>query len=450
MEDLAFSTLTVGVFAVFAFSLLSARGYMKLPFLVSAVFAGWVLPQLWQVRRLYVDVAPEYLAGLYYFCLACLLATVFGWQAGVRWGRKTPIYDALRIEDLVLICAIVTAIAWMMVLGMGARSFDEVNSSTWSGPLTIMYFFSNLKVISLFLSIFLFLKRRSPLVIALFVANLFLYAPAVLLLFRRRAMLEALTATMLAFWFARRIALPRLMVLAAVPIGMLVVFSVGSLRGLGRDNTSEARWATVSQIRSVDFWSSTPFANAGQAPEMVNALNLVRFSGDQGINTYGRVSWNRVIFQWVPAQIVGADVKQGLMFDSIDGHRINQEFNEEDRIGSTPTAMGEAYLEFGIFGIVFFFATALFTARWWAQAIRGSFTAMTLYAAALASAVLMPTAYAIYFFNTAALYVGAFLFIRRFVISRSLGEPPVGALDGLRRWQSRRRDTPSIGIDRDS
>jgi len=68
--------------------------------------------------------------------------------------------------------------------------------------------------------------------------------------------------------------------------------------------------------------------------------------------------------------------------------------------------MGEAYMEFGLFGIVFFIVTAFIMGRWWLKAHSGDTRAILLYAAGLAPAVIMPTAYASYFFNIMLLYGG--------------------------------------------
>lgn len=405
MEAIAFWSLVLVSGAILAAGFIRRISFLQLPFLTAAVFLGWVVPQLWQVRQNYGSLAADYLTLLHIFCIACLLATVGAWHFGIRSGKRGSIRDAVTDETLLRICIIITIIAWLMTFAIGMRADEERAASTWSGPLAIMSFFLNLKVISLFLSLYLVLKRRSPLIVAVLVANVILYVPTVLLLFRRRAMLEALTSVILALWFGRRILAPRALVAAAIPAGLVVVFAVGTLRNLGEVNTTQAHWISVAEVTSADLWSTTPFGGTDRAPELTNALRIVRFSEDWGLHTYGAASWDRIIQLWVPGQLVGQVNKQSLMLDTDVPQEILDAYNEENRVGSTPTGMGEAYLEFGFFGIIFFGAMGFVTGRWWSRANRGSRTAMVFYAVGLPAALLMPTAYAIYFFNSIGLHL---------------------------------------------
>lgn len=406
MEPLAFAVLVLGGSIVLVRGLRRQGGYLEVPTLVSAVFLCWVVPQLWQIRQGVVDQGA--LAVLEGFCLLCLVATVVGWRQGLGAALGKPARDPLTDDDLERIALMCTAIGWTMSLAIGAHSLAERASSMWSGPLTILYFFSSLKVVALFLSAYLALKRRTARAILLLAANLVLYAPVILVAFRRRAMLEVFTCAVLALWFARRILLPRAVILAAMPVGMLAVFAVGELRAItagGPD--AEPSFAAVSDLMAVDYWAQTPFADAHSAPEMTTAYNIVRLGLNSATHTFGTATWDRLVFQWVPAQIVGADIKQALMFDVSVADTILVAYGVASRIGAAPTAVGEAYLEFGLLGAVFFAVTAWIMGRWWVHAHRGSRLALALYAAGLAPAVLMPTAYAGYFFNVMLLYGGA-------------------------------------------
>jgi oligosaccharide repeat unit polymerase len=410
MESLAFFVLVATSGLILVAGFMRPNGYMQLPCLTAAVFLGWVVPQLWGLRSSHPDIYDSYLATLHIFCLACLLATVWGWRAGVKSARKAVApRQSVSDSTLVKICIALTAVAVLMSAAIGSSALEERASATWSGPLTIMYFFSNLKVISLFLSIYLTLKMRRPTVWVLLAVNLFLYAPVVFLAFRRRGMLELFTCVILAFWFARRTIFPRVLIVAAMPIGILIVFAVGELRQLSLGEDGSRTWVAVSDLAKVNYLETTPFTNNLQTPELNNALNIVRFSGEYGVHTFGATSWNRIVFQWVPGQIVGAGTKQALMLNTNVPEHIAEIYNEDVRLGSTPTAMGEAYLEFWFFGAIFFYATAFMMGRWWRQSHQGDQIAMMLYASGLAVAVLMPTAYAIYFFNTILLYGGAIL-----------------------------------------
>lgn len=409
MEALLFLALT-GLSAWMILSRLRFRTvFMEVPVLVAAVFLGWVVPQLWQVRQ-YEGADPS-LTTLYLFCIGCLLATLMGWRWGIARARRSTLDEALTYKNLTTIAIVFTAIGWAMALLIGAQSLEDRTGKLWSGRITIMYFFSNLKIIGLFLSAYLFLRKPTPIAIALLGANVLIYVPVLLIAFRRRAFLEVATCGLLAFWFARRAIVPRLAVIAAMPLGMLVVFAVGRLRHITLSDGG--RYITFSDLMSIDWLSYNPIAGGDTAPEMFNAFTIVSRFGFSDY-TLGAMSWDRIVFQWVPAQIVGRDLKDALSFQALDLRELI------DRIGSTPTAMGEAWMEFGPLGVMFFFATAAVMGWWWIRANSGDSVAMLLYAAGLAPAVLMPTAYAIYFFNTMLLYGAAIIGVA-YVVRRMSG-----------------------------
>jgi hypothetical protein len=139
---------------------------------------------------------------------------------------------------------------------------------------------------------------------------------------------------------------------------------------------------------------------------------LVELSERYNEHTFGAFSWNRIVFQWVPGQLVGSGTKNALMFDLGLSDRLFLVAQDEERLGSTPTGMGEAYLELGVFGFIFFYFTAYVMGRWWTRSMRGQLRAQLLYATGLTPAVLMPTAYPAFFIVTVILYlIGVFLLL---------------------------------------
>jgi oligosaccharide repeat unit polymerase len=442
MAIIAYIVLIIACVAIMLFGLRQPNGYMKLPFLISVVFLIWVMPQLWSLHQVYSAEVHDNLLNLNLICLFCLLATIWGWNLGEGSPAKlTSRHQPISDQTLVNICIAITALAVVMSVAIGSRALEERAASNWSGPLAIMYFFSGLKVISAFLSLYLFLKNRNSIALVLLMTNIFLYAPLVFIAFRRRAVIEVFTCIVLALWFARRIIIPRILIILAIPMGMLLVFGVGQLRRLSLTESGERTWVALSDIAKVDFLAATPFVDSQKAPELNNALNLVRLFDEYGIQTYGATSWNHFIFQWVPGQLLGFETKQALMIGEDISHKIVERY-EDIRVGTTPTAMGEAYMEFWFFGAVFFFVMAFLMGRWWTQSHQGNRIAMILYASGLATAIIMPTAYAFYFLNVILLYGGAvYGGVKVFAVHR----PPSGIRRGTHKWGYRKRTRSNDG-----
>lgn len=398
METLAFLLLTGTALGVFLTTLARRGGYLELPFLFSAVYLGWVIAQLYQVRRFTRDEALESLISLHMMSWLCLVAVVAGWRAGCRAGRQ-PLRETpmLRGDIAVPLTTAMTVIAWGCTLALGFVDTNTRGTVNWSGPATIIAFVGSVGVLSLFLSSMMVFTRQTPVTLALFAANVLLYLTPVLIHFRRAGTVELMTCLALALWLARRWVAPRWAVAAAIPAGMMFVFAVGALRGL----SATGGVPTLAELSTVDFWGATPFGagDASTSSEMRNALAFVRLANEFGWFTFGAESWNTFVFQWVPGQIVGHEIKAALMFDTALGERVQVAMAHTMGVGVTYTGLGQAYLDFWYFGCVPFFLMAWIMGRWWVQANRGSLQAATLYAAGLSPALHAVTHYTVYFFN---------------------------------------------------
>ena len=126
--------------------------------------------------------------------------------------------------------------------------------------------------------------------------------------------------------------------------------------------------------------------------------------------TLGADSWNRFVFQWLPGQLVGRDLKSALMLDVDFVNQALYNSGAVQRLGATNSAFGDAYMEFGFLGCIFFYLTAFLVGTWWEKARRGDTRSRIYYASGVAPATLMLTAYPSYFFNFTLLYLLVVMF----------------------------------------
>lgn len=389
--------------AILLRSLTKREGFLEYPTLASTVYLVWVIPQLIGMRHSGLVFDATELFTLEMFCLVCLGALVAGWSLGISYGKR-GISLAVSNRKLVQLATGLTLFTLAMTFSLrGVNTSDGSSDVNWSGPITIIYFFSNLKALSLFLVVYLFLSgERRKLCAILIALHVVMYLPALTIYFRRRAALEVFVILNLAYWYVRGQVLPRTLVLISIPFGMLFVFGVGALRGLGWNSLEDVN---LAQIAAIDFWSYTPFQNTMQFPEMANAYYVVRYVSDGASFTLGADSWNRFIFQWIPGQLVGRDFKAALMFDIDFFYQALRNIGAVHRVGATNSAFGDAYMEGGFLGCVFFFVTAFVVGTWWERARRGDVRARIYYASGIASATLMLTAYPVFFFNFMFLFL---------------------------------------------
>jgi hypothetical protein len=417
-EAFFYYSLVASSLTVFVSFFARKIGYLELPFLISAVYIGWVIPQLWGIRA--ESFYADDLITLYIVAMLCLLATVIGWRVGTRRRWKVDINtDPLELKRLHIAAFVVTVVAAGAVIAIDLRPDAEKASSTWSGPIVILYFLSNLKIVSLALAGVLFIRTRSTMSIVLLGINLVLYLPAIVVFFRRRAMAEFAIGSALALWFGRRQILPRTMVISGLVAGTLIVFAVGELRELAKGPDGKWRMLRIEQVMAIDFLSATPFETRSTQKELTNALALVRLADGSNFHTWGAQSWNRFVFQYVPATFVGGETKRSLMIETGLARQLDYGVNHQTSRGSTHTGIGEAYLEFGYFGCIFFFLIALIVGRYWQLALRGDVWSQGLYTAAVIPAVITVTAFASYFFVAFLLYFVA-LNLLHFVLQKQV------------------------------
>lgn len=375
-------------------------GYFTLPTLFAIVILLWVVPQLWSIRIRF-PYFDQPLFTIYLMTILAMFGTAVGWSQGKAHGRRRNFRMPNR-QLLFGTAIVLTAIAGITTLLIRYQGVGIGGAQT--GIVTILLFFNNLKIVALFLSIYLALRHRSRASLVLVAINLLIYAPLILLFFRRRAMVELAVCIILGLWFARGFLVPRIVVLSVLLAAFPLVFAVGALRTLAMGDIGWS-YLSLADLRTIDFFALTPFADSSRAPELLNAVNLVQLADLHGLHTLGTETWNRFIHQWIPAQIVGADVKIALMFQGTISDNLYTRFNYLIPTGSTNTGIGEAYLEFGYFGALFFTFTAYFMGRWWAQAHRGDPWAMAFFVAGMTPALISITNYASYFYDMMLLFL---------------------------------------------
>jgi hypothetical protein len=263
------------------------------------------------------------------------------------------------------------------------QSSEALQQSQWSGPLTIIAFFLNLSATSLYLSLLLALRERSTLAFILAGANILLTGAIAFVGIRRGVLIDFGIAAIAALWFGARRRVP-FAVLAAGVIGMaLVTYAIGPLRSAASEIAQ--RTGNSAGLLNPEVWKQVDFAGeiedaARQAPDFSNAVHLIDYANRRGEFTYGRLSWDALVFQWVPAQLLGADFKNGLMFrQGVDWEQIEANYGYGTIGGTTSTGFGFAYKEFGPFGFLYFLLIGILMGRLWPRADAGDVWAQALY-----------------------------------------------------------------------
>src|SRR5260370_26697294 len=147
-------------------------------------------------------------------------------------------------------------------------------------------------------------------------------------------------------------------------------------------------WESVRQIDLVGNFRD--FLNQESVLELRNAAMLIEAARRSGDYEYGAGYWNHLVFRYVPAQILGESLKQRLMIrhsgDALERELAGMDYTNPT--GSTVTAMGDSFLQFGYWGCLFFVALGIFFRRLWLAATpRNALFAQLLYMQSCTSAM---------------------------------------------------------------
>jgi hypothetical protein len=113
---------------------------------------------------------------------------------------------------------------------------------------------------------------------------------------------------------------------------------------------------------------------------------------------YGTGYWNNLVFRFVPAQLLGRNLKDALQI-KLAKYDLKNIYNYSIHTGTTPTGIGDAFVQFDYLGCVFFFLLAcLFKLLWVSAIYRNSIVSQIFYVSLVAPALISITHATVRFF----------------------------------------------------
>ena len=392
-------------------------GCLRYSFLCGTLYLAWIVPQL---IALDTESTPE--DGLFWLVVMvalCLGASLFGWRIGTRRQRRAMPVNFQGQADLQTLfwpVAALTAFVFMLHVLIRLQPLEALQQTKWSGPLTIIAFFLSLSVIGLYLSLLIALRERSTRAFILAGANVLLSGMVAFIALRRGELVDFGVATAAALWFGVRKRIPLSLVATAI-IGMVMVaYAITPLRIAAKE---AARTESGAGLLSPEVWRQVDFAGAvqkssQQAIDLSNAVHIIDSTNRWNEFTLGQRSWDRFVFQWVPAQILGADFKNGLMFEQGTNYeQIQLDYAFTYIGGTTSTGFGFAYQEFGPFGFIYFLSIGILMGRLWSRAETGDVWAQALYVSFAGGALLSVTHHAMWLIVKIPLFLLAVFGLKR-------------------------------------
>lgn len=360
---------------------LSSRGGIYgYPFLAGATFLGFIGPQL---PALAGDAHLP--AGAFtetaLFTVLCAAACGLGWDAGRR--GKPGVAWVLDPGATTWAAAGLTGLGAVFYYKLSGLPAEAIEPTLLSGLPVIYLFMAKLLSYGLYLAILCSFCFKSKMAVVIALAGAALLLHRVVILGRRGETAEAVLAIALAAWFVWGIAVPRTLALAGVLLAAVALNSTGDYREV-TSGKSGRTWSDLS-VANMGANFSDVLRNGG--PEMRNAVFRVHDAGRLMAFDFGAFHWNVLVFNFVPAQIVGSAVKQSLLIPM----PAQSAGDYDPPTGSTETGMADAFASFWFLGCMKFFLISYVLSRLHAGAVQGRFVSQFLYIASVVPAMLAIT-----------------------------------------------------------
>jgi hypothetical protein len=166
---------------------------------------------------------------------------------------------------------------------------------------------------------------------------------------------------------------PRTVMAALMIFGTVLVHQVGAIRDYVRAGNGTAFEAVVAGVPFENF----AYFNPGKAPELTQGVVDIYRANETGQLDGPAFLWNRMVHQYVPAFIVGRDIKEGLKID-LPGY-YNDGLDIFDWYGATRTGFSDTYTGYGIFGVLVFALLGMIMGKLYVNARSGVPWALFLY-----------------------------------------------------------------------
>jgi hypothetical protein len=434
MTELGIVIIAAISIAAIVAALRQPGGCLRYSFLCGALYLTWIVPQLSGLDS-EITIPADGLLWLVIMVVLCLGASLIGWRIGTRQQRPAaslaPIRDRGDLAKLFWPVAALTTFMFALHVMINLQPLEARQQPQWSGPLTIIVFFLSLSVASLYLSLLITLRERSLRAFMLAGLNILLSGTSAFVAVRRGEMIDLGVAAIAALWFGAGKRVPIALVAVAVLGVGVVSYAIVPLRMAAKE--IEARTGSSVGLLSREVWEKVDFSSAVEssarrAIDLSNAVYAIDYTNKWGEFTLGRESWNRLVFQWVPAQFLGADFKNALMFrQGLTAEQIQAEYGYATTGGTTSTGFGFAYQEFGLFGFFYFLLIGFLMGRLWTRAEVGDVWAQVLYVSFVGGALLSVTHHAMWLITQIPLFLITVFVLKRMVGSGARQRRSMGA-----------------------
>lgn len=319
----------------------------EFPFFMGSIFLIFLGPQAVIIELQQHLVPPGSATPVLLMCFLCLGMTVLGYYIApvINLGQKLNVpLNTTKLKNIGIIY-IFAGYFFLLLLRNNLGSAED--ATQWSGIVTIYYQF--FQVINIAFPIFLFFSLRKPSFANIFFTILAALPTLYMIIFAGRREPTALFVLTIALtiFYKKPYTPPRAAIIGVLLLTMLIIPAIGDYRKM-----AEEKGPTVA-LQTLDLKESfINYFKEGEHLELGVAANIIDSYLFHGLYVYGADYWDRMVFRYVPGQLLGSDFKQSLMIQDKDTVFRN---GYKMYTGLTYTGIGDSFKQFGYLGCLFFF-----------------------------------------------------------------------------------------------
>jgi hypothetical protein len=357
---------TVICLSLLVWGVIRTERVYQYPFFLGSMFTSFLLPQAFALVNNPKGVSPEALERVLLYCCLCAAACLIGYESKPNLGWLAKLNIAIDERKLFTAGLALAALGYLFNFLLARTVVQIAANGNWTGPATIYLYFAQVVNISFAIFILQSLKKPNLLNLTCTVIAGFPLFQAILQGRRQPTMTLAIIIG-LSFWLVHHSTPPRWLVVVGIVLLTLLIPLFGALRDDFWSLVFSGSWQEVITASQQAF----SFLLKGDLLEIRNAALLMDIAEKRSLYGFGTQFWDSIVFQYVPGQIVGFDVKKSLQFNLFDEYvqLLKSLYGYSIPNGYTITGIGDSFMEFGYFGCFLFGLIAYLFKHLWISAV---------------------------------------------------------------------------------
>ena len=352
---------------------------------MGSIFSIFILPQAFALLNNPAQASQEAIARFLLMSCLCTAMCWFGYRLPPNKKLITKLDISFDNQKFLQVGIIFVIISYIFTFLLYQLNGLDLYTRYWTGIATIYNLFTGLIYPGLTIILISTFQRPSLSKIILILWAMIIPLQTIIIFGRREPTAILILTIGLSMYFTRRYVPSRWLIIVGISLSMLIIPLAHSYRMI----SASGDWSQILELRPAEYFDN--YLKQGETLEVRNAALLMDAAVQTGQYGFGTDYWNRLIFSFVPAQIVGTQLKESLQIKLYENN-LEKLYNYGIPPGSTITGIGDSFVQFDYFGCLFFFAIGyIFKNLWISAKYKNSIISQIFYTGLVSPAMLSVT-----------------------------------------------------------